>query len=60
MRAAVHRVVMLMLAAKTLREITMFPTNQQAYALLMSPPAEATPQPLRELHLRVVSPKKEG
>jgi aspartyl-tRNA synthetase len=38
----------------------MFPMNQQAYDLLMNAPAEATPQQLRELHLRVVSPKKEG
>ncbi len=60
MAAGVDRVVMLLLGAKNLREITMFPMNQQAYDLLMNAPAEATPQQLRELNLRVVSPKKEG
>ena len=51
---------MLLLGAKNLREITMFPMNQQAYDLLMSAPAEASPAQLRELHLRTVPPIKEG
>src|SRR5690606_27641342 len=59
MAAGVDRVVMLLLGAKNLREITMFPMNQQAYDLLMNAPAEATPQQLRELSLRVAAPKKE-
>jgi aspartyl-tRNA synthetase len=59
MAAGVDRIVMLLVGAKNLREITMFPMNQQAYDLLMSAPAEATPQQLRELSLRVVAPKKE-
>jgi aspartyl-tRNA synthetase len=49
---------MLLVGAKNLREVTMFPMNQQAYDLLMSAPAEATPQQLRELGLRVAVPKK--
>jgi aspartyl-tRNA synthetase len=37
----------------------MFPMNQQAYDLLMGAPSEATPQQLRELHLRTIAPKAE-
>jgi aspartyl-tRNA synthetase len=59
MAAGIDRVVMLLLGARNLREVTMFPMNQQAYDLLMNAPSEATPAQLRELHLRVVSPKKE-
>lgn len=53
MAAGIDRVVMLLCGAKNLREITMFPMNQQAADLLMNAPAEATPQQLRELHLRL-------
>jgi aspartyl-tRNA synthetase len=51
---------MLLVGAKNLREVTMFPMNQQAYDLLMNAPAEATPQQLRELQLRVVPQKKDA
>jgi aspartyl-tRNA synthetase len=61
MAAGIDRIVMLLVGAKNLREVTMFPMNQQAQDLLMSAPAEATPQQLRELHLRVApSAKKDG
>jgi aspartyl-tRNA synthetase len=60
MAAGIDRVVMLLLGAKNLREITMFPMNQQALDLLMSAPSEATPQQLRELHLRVAVQKKDA
>ena len=54
MAAGIDRVVMLLVGAKNLREITMFPMNQQAVDLLMNAPSEATPTQLRELHLRTV------
>jgi aspartyl-tRNA synthetase len=60
MAAGVDRVVMLLLGAKNLREITMFPMNQQAYDLLMSAPSEATLQQLRDLSLRGAITKKES
>jgi aspartyl-tRNA synthetase len=50
---------MLLVGAKNLREVTMFPMNQQAYDLLMGAPSPATPQQLRELSLRTVAPKAE-
>jgi aspartyl-tRNA synthetase len=61
MAAGVDRIVMLLVGARNLREITMFPMNQQAQDLLMNAPAEASPQQLRELSLRVaVDPKKDA
>jgi aspartyl-tRNA synthetase len=54
MAAGLDRIVMLLCGARNLREITMFPMNQQAEDLLMGAPSEATPQQLRELSIRVV------
>ncbi|PWJ79428.1 aspartyl-tRNA synthetase [Pseudaminobacter salicylatoxidans] len=59
MAAGIDRVVMLLVGAKNLREVTLFPMNQQAQDLLMGAPAEATPTQLRELSLRIMAPKKE-
>ncbi|MNL86800.1 Aspartate--tRNA ligase [compost metagenome] len=49
---------MLLVGAKNLREITLFPMNQQAQDLLMNAPAPASPAQLRELALRVVPTQK--
>ncbi len=57
MGAGVDRIVMLLVGAKNLREISLFPMNQQAQDLLMNAPSEASPQQLREAHLRVNMPK---
>ena len=59
MAAGVDRIVMLLAGAKNLREVTLFPMNQQAQDLLMGAPSEAAPAQLRELHLRTVMPAKE-
>lgn len=53
MAAGVDRIVMLLCGAHNLREITLFPMNQQAQDLLMGAPSEATMQQLRELSLRL-------
>jgi aspartyl-tRNA synthetase len=50
----IDRVVMLLLGAKNLREITLFPMNQQAQDLLMNAPSPASPKQLMELSLRVM------
>ncbi|MGL4404959.1 MAG: amino acid--tRNA ligase-related protein, partial [Notoacmeibacter sp.] len=52
MAAGVDRVVMLLTGTKNLREISLFPMNQQAQDLLMNAPAEATNKQLQELHIR--------
>jgi aspartyl-tRNA synthetase len=54
MAAGLDRIVMLLCGVKNLREITMFPMNQQAQDLLMGAPSEVSPKQLRELHIRVV------
>ncbi|GGD85929.1 aspartate--tRNA(Asp/Asn) ligase [Aureimonas endophytica] len=54
----IDRVVMLLCGAKNLREITLFPMNQQAFDLLMNAPSPATPTQLRELGIRVAVPPK--
>jgi aspartyl-tRNA synthetase len=58
MAAGVDRIVMLLTGAKNLREITLFPMNQQAQDLLMGAPSEATPTQLRELAIRPIPPVK--
>jgi aspartyl-tRNA synthetase len=52
MAAGIDRIVMLLCGVKNLREITIFPMNQQAADLLMNAPSEATPAQLKELGLR--------
>jgi aspartyl-tRNA synthetase len=59
MAAGIDRIVMLLVGAKNLREVTMFPMNQQAQDLLMSAPSEAMPKQLMELGLRVLPAKKD-
>ena len=54
----IDRIVMLIAGVENLREVTMFPMNQQAQDLMMNAPAEATLKQLRELHIRVVKPEK--
>jgi len=48
----IDRVVMLLCGAENLREITLFPMNQQAEDLLMGAPSPASAKQLRELHIR--------
>ncbi|WP_029355508.1 aspartate--tRNA ligase [Bosea sp. 117] len=58
MAAGVDRIVMLLCGTSNLREISIFPMNQQAQDILMGAPAPATPKQLRELHIRVNAPEK--
>jgi aspartyl-tRNA synthetase len=53
MAAGIDRIVMLLCGTKNLREVALFPMNQQANDLLMGAPAEATPKQLKELHVRI-------
>jgi len=52
----VDRIVMLLADQDNLREVVMFPKDQQARDLMMNAPSEAEPRQLRELHLRTVIP----
>ncbi len=53
----VDRIVMLLAGVSTLRDVIVFPLNQQARDLMMNAPSEVSPKQLRELHLRVAAPE---
>jgi aspartyl-tRNA synthetase len=57
MAAGVDRIVMLLCGTTNLREISLFPMNQQAVDLLMGAPSEVTTKQLRELHIRLNLPQ---
>lgn len=54
--AGIDRIVMLLCGEKNLREVTLFPMNQQAEDLLMGAPGDVSNQQLRDLHLRLNLP----
>ena len=53
----VDRIVMILAGVDNLREIVMFPKDQQARDLMMNAPAEVEMKQLRELHIRTVVPE---
>jgi aspartyl-tRNA synthetase len=59
MAAGIDRMVMLLVGARNLREISLFPMNQQASDLLMGAPSPVENKQLRELSIRVVLPDGE-
>jgi hypothetical protein len=58
MAAGVDRIVMLLCGTTNLREISLFPMNQQAVDLLMGAPSEVATKQLRDLHIRLNLPDK--
>jgi aspartyl-tRNA synthetase len=53
----IDRIVMLLAGTENIREVTMFPMNQQAEDLLMGAPGEVSAKQLRDLHIRLNLPK---
>ena len=53
----IDRIVMLLANVENIREITLFPLNQNAQDLLMNAPSEATHQQLKELNIKIVKKK---
>ena len=53
----IDRIVMLLCGEENLRQVVMFPMNQQAEDLLMGAPSEASEKQLKELHIRLALPK---
>ncbi len=50
----IDRIVMLLANEKNIREVTMFPMNQNAQDLMMKAPSEASEKQLKELSLKVI------
>ena len=49
----IDRIVMLLAGEKNIREVTMFPMNQNAQDLMMKAPSEMTEDQLKELNLLI-------
>jgi len=52
----IDRIIMLLADVKNIREIILFPMNQQAQDLMMNAPAEVSDDILKELSLSKVEP----
>ncbi len=52
MAPGIDRIVMLLANQKNIREVTLFPLNQNAEDLLMEAPSEATEKQLKELNIK--------
>ena len=58
MAAGIDRIVMLLAEMDNIREVTLFPMNQNAQDLLMGAPSEATENQLKDLNIKVLEKKK--
>jgi aspartyl-tRNA synthetase len=56
----IDRMVMLLCGEENLREVVMFPMNQQAEDLLMGAPSEVSVEQLKELSIRISLQKAKG
>ncbi len=57
MAPGIDRIVMLLANQKNIREVTLFPLNQNAQDLLMEAPAEVSEKQLKELNIKTVKNK---
>ena len=54
MAPGIDRIVMLLANKKNIREVTLFPMNQNAEDLLMEAPSEINEKQLKELNIKVL------
>ena len=57
MAPGIDRIVMLLANEKNIREITMFPMNQNAQDLMMRAPSNIDSEQLKELNIKVLEKK---
>ncbi len=57
MAPGIDRIVMLLANEKNIREVTLFPLNQNAQDLLMGAPSDVSEKQLKELGIKIVSKK---
>ncbi len=58
MAPGIDRIVMLLAGVENIREITLFPLNQNAQDLLMNAPSETTDKQLKELNIKTIKKDK--
>ncbi len=58
MAPGIDRIVMLLAGKENIREVTLFPMNQNAQDLLMGAPSEPSKLQLKELNIKVLDKKK--
>ena len=58
MAPGIDRIVMLLAGKNNIREVTLFPMNQNAQDLLMEAPSKVTDEQLKELNIKVLEKKK--
>ena len=58
MAPGIDRIVMLLAEKLNIREVTLFPMNQNAQDLLMGAPANPSEDQLKELNIKIVEKKK--
>ena len=54
----IDRIVMLLANEKNIREVTMFPMNQNAQDLMMNAPSDVSENQLKELNLKIINKDK--
>ena len=58
MAPGIDRIVMLLAGKNNIREVTLFPMNQNAQDLLMGAPSTLSELQLKELNIKVLEKKK--
>jgi len=58
MAPGIDRIVMLLAGKSNIREVTLFPMNQNAQDLLMGAPSEPSESQLKELNIKILEKKK--
>ena len=58
MAPGIDRIVMLLAEKSNIREVTLFPMNQNAQDLLMGAPSKASEKQLKELNIKILEKKE--